>query len=83
MANRSGLERRPPRRPVFGAARAIQLGSGPSHPGGLRRGATWQIGMGGEDFAGRARFSRVIDLFGRFHDKNVRTHEMSNGTANR
>ncbi len=42
-----------------------------------------QIGIGGEDFAGRARFSRVIDLFGRFHDKNVRTHEMSDGTANR
>lgn len=55
----------------------------PRHPRGIRRGATWQIGMDGQDFAGRARFSRVIDVFGRFHDKNVRTHEMSNGTANR
>lgn len=68
---------------MLGAARAIQQGSGPGHPSGLRRGATWQISMGGQDFAGRARFSRVIDLFGRFHDKNVRTHEMFDGTANR
>ncbi|CAB4706786.1 unannotated protein [freshwater metagenome] len=66
-----------------GAARAIQQGSGPGHPSGIRRETTLQIGIGGEDFAGRARFSRVIDLFGRFHDKNVRTHEMSDGTANR
>lgn len=64
-----------------GAVVAIQQGSSPDHPSGIKRGATWQIGRGGQDFVGRSRFCRETDIFGRFHDKNARTHEMFSGAA--
>ncbi len=41
---------------MLGFALAINQGHNPGHPSGIRRGATLQIGMGGEDSAGRARF---------------------------